>query len=97
MRIVIPRLTHVQKGQTPLQIAEQRGHASIATLIRNEPKRLEEEKARAAAAAPAAGEAAAAAAAAEAEAKRKETANAAAKVASSSFLYAHPPHPPDVC
>jgi colicin import membrane protein len=36
----------VQDGTTPLQAAEQFGRTSIATLIRNEPKRREEEKAR---------------------------------------------------
>jgi hypothetical protein len=35
MRIVIRILTLVQSGKTPLQVAEERGYASIATLIRN--------------------------------------------------------------
>jgi hypothetical protein len=35
MRIVTRILTLVQSGITPLQIAEEQGHASIATLIRN--------------------------------------------------------------
>jgi hypothetical protein len=87
MRIMIGVLTLVQKGKTPLQVAEEYGHASIATLIRNAPKQREEEKARSAAAA--------AAAAAAAEAKRKEADNAAAKVASASSLYSPlSPSPP---
>jgi hypothetical protein len=35
MRIVIRILTLVQDGKTPVQVAEEMGHASIATLIRN--------------------------------------------------------------
>jgi hypothetical protein len=45
MRIVTRILTLVQKGETPLQVAGRQGHASIATLIRNEAKRREKEKA----------------------------------------------------
>jgi hypothetical protein len=85
MRIVIRILTLVQWGQTPLQVAEWRGHASIATLIRSEAKRREKQKEE---------EELLirqhAAAAAEAEVKRKE----AAKVASASSLYTPDPPPP---
>ncbi len=45
MRIVIRTLTLVQAGKTPLQVAEEEGHGSIATLIRNEAKRRKDEKA----------------------------------------------------
>ncbi len=65
MRIVIRILTLVQSGETPLQVAERKGHASIATLIRNAGSLN-------LASASSANAAAASAAAAAAEAKRME-------------------------
>jgi hypothetical protein len=54
MHIVMRTLILVQSGTTPLQVAEEHRHTSIATLIRNAAKRLEDEEARAAASAAAA-------------------------------------------
>ncbi len=53
MRMVIRILTLVQSGGKPLQVAEEKGHTSIVTLIRSEirdtPTKREEEMAKAAA------------------------------------------------
>jgi hypothetical protein len=42
----IRTLTLVQSMQIPLQAVEERGHTSVVTLLRNEPKRSEVEKSK---------------------------------------------------